>query len=63
MSPFLTNIECYCDGVYVTAVQGDGIIISTPTGSTAYSVAAGGSMVHPQVISFTYVYESRDRVV
>ena len=49
MSPFLTNIECYCDGVFVTAVQGDGIIISTPTGSTAYSVAAGGSMVHPQV--------------
>ncbi|KAL3690681.1 hypothetical protein R1sor_004332 [Riccia sorocarpa] len=49
MSSYLTNLECYCDNLYVTCVQGDGLILSTPSGSTAYSLAAGGSMVHPQV--------------
>ena len=49
MSSYLTYLECYCDSSYVTRVQGDGLIISTTSGSTAYSLAAGGSMVHPQV--------------
>lgn len=48
-SPYLSNLECYCDGKYITTVQADGIIMSTPTGSTAYSMSAGGSMVHPSV--------------
>lgn len=49
MSSFLTNLECYCDNSFVTCVQGDGLILSTTSGSTAYSLAAGGSMVHPEV--------------
>ncbi|KAL1808698.1 hypothetical protein ACET3Z_025688 [Daucus carota] len=49
ISSFLTNLECYCDNTFVTCVQGDGLILSTTSGSTAYSLAAGGSMVHPQV--------------
>ncbi|XP_043691290.1 probable NAD kinase 1 isoform X2 [Telopea speciosissima] len=49
ISSFLTNLECYCDDSFVTLVQGDGLILSTTSGSTAYSLAAGGSMVHPQV--------------
>ncbi|GAB2277037.1 NAD kinase 1 [Dionaea muscipula] len=49
ISSFLTNLECYCDDNFVTTVQGDGLILSTTSGSTAYSLAAGGSMVHPQV--------------
>ncbi|XP_051142803.1 putative NAD kinase 3 [Andrographis paniculata] len=49
ISPFLTNLECYCDNSFVTRVQGDGLILSTASGSTAYSLSAGGSMVHPQV--------------
>ena len=50
-SPYLASLECFCDDVHLTTVQADGIIFSTPTGSTAYSMAAGGSVVHPAVPS------------
>jgi len=48
-SPYLSNLECYCDNVPLTNIQADGIIVSSTTGSTAYSLSAGGSMVHPQM--------------
>ncbi|XP_060603406.1 NAD kinase-like isoform X2 [Ruditapes philippinarum] len=48
-SSFICNIDVYVEGRLVTSVQGDGLIISTPTGSTAYAVAAGASMIHPNV--------------
>ncbi|VEN60671.1 unnamed protein product [Callosobruchus maculatus] len=41
--------DLFLDGKYITSVQGDGLIVSTPTGSTAYAVAAGASMIHPSV--------------
>lgn len=49
MAACLTNLECYVDSNFMTNIQGDGLIVSTPTGSTAYNLAAGGSMVHPAV--------------
>lgn len=48
-SSFLTNLSVYESGNLMTVVQADGVMIATPTGSTAYSAAAGGSMVHPNV--------------
>ena len=48
-SPYLASLETFCDDTHLTTVQADGIIFSTPTGSTAYSMAAGGSVVHPVV--------------
>ncbi|XP_012717446.2 NAD kinase isoform X1 [Fundulus heteroclitus] len=48
-SSYLSNVDLFLDGHLITTVQGDGLIVSTPTGSTAYAVAAGASMIHPNV--------------
>ncbi len=43
----LIDITVECEGRFVTKTRADGIIVSTPTGSTAYSMAAGGPVLSP----------------
>ena len=43
--PTSVQLEIYFDNNYMTTLVGDGLIISTPTGSTAYNLSAGGSII------------------
>ena len=48
----LVNFDLYLDQVFVSNYKADGMIISTPTGSTAYALAAGGPILTPSVDAF-----------
>jgi NAD+ kinase len=44
----LVNIEAEIDGTMLTTYRADGVIVATATGSTSYSLASGGPILHPQ---------------
>ena len=49
----LIDLDVFCDGRKINSYRGDGVIVSTPTGSTAYAWSAGGPVIDPDLKCIT----------
>ncbi len=45
----ISKIDIRCDGVFIDTYEGDGVIVSTPTGSTGYSLSSSGPILSPKI--------------
>ncbi len=51
----MVEMDTYVDGQFVFSQRSDGLIVASPTGSTAYALSAGGPIIHPSMRAFTLV--------
>lgn len=55
VTPSMIEIVTKLDGVYLNSQRSDGLIVATPTGSTAYALSAGGPILHPSLHALVLV--------
>ena len=55
ITPHMIEFEIYIDEQFVCSLNSDGLIIATPTGSTAYALSGGGPILHPQLDAIVLV--------
>jgi NAD+ kinase len=54
-APHMTEFEVYIDDQFLCSQDSDGLIVATPTGSTAYALSGGGPILHPQLDAMVLV--------